>query len=83
MPRTNRHALPGLLWHITHRCHRRRFLLRFSRDRRCWQYWLRESNFDAEMRCLRATPGSYLANSVGTVGPLRPETALHAGSNLF
>ena len=34
MPRANRHFLPGLVWHITHRCHRREFLLKFARDRR-------------------------------------------------
>ena len=33
MPRANRCFLPGYLWHITHRCHRREFLLRFIRDR--------------------------------------------------
>lgn len=40
MPRANRYALPGLVWHITHRCHRREFLLKFLRDRRRWRYWL-------------------------------------------
>ena len=27
MPRANRHFLPGHVWHITHRCHRKEFLL--------------------------------------------------------
>ena len=27
MPRANRHFIPGQIWHITHRCHRREFLL--------------------------------------------------------
>lgn len=40
MPRANRFHLPGYVWHITHRCHRRRFLLRFRRDRRAWTAWL-------------------------------------------
>jgi putative transposase len=40
MPRANRHFLPGYIWHITHRCHQQEFLLRFSRDRNCWIYWL-------------------------------------------
>ena len=40
MPRANRHHQPGYVWHITHRCHRRQFLLRFARDRRDWVRWL-------------------------------------------
>ncbi len=40
MPRANRHALPGLVWHITHRCHRREFLLKFVRDRNNYLHWL-------------------------------------------
>jgi putative transposase len=40
MPRANRYWLPGHVWHLTHRCHRRQFLLRFGRDRRRWIWWL-------------------------------------------
>ncbi len=40
MLRANRFHLPGHVWHITHRCHRREFLLKFARDRRRWKYWL-------------------------------------------
>lgn len=43
MPRANRHYLPGYVWHITHRCHKREFLLKFSRDQRRWVYWLFEA----------------------------------------
>lgn len=43
MPRANRHFLPGLVWHITHRCHRREFLLKFARDRRNYLQWLFEA----------------------------------------
>lgn len=43
MPRANRHYVPGLIWHITHRCHKREFLLKFARDRRRWLYWLYEA----------------------------------------
>ena len=43
MPRANRYFLPGHVWHITHRCHRRDFLLKFQRDRLCWRQWLFES----------------------------------------
>ena len=40
MPRASRHFLPGHVWHITHRCHRKQFLLKFVRDRRRWVHWL-------------------------------------------
>jgi len=40
MARANRHYVPGLTWHITHRCHKREFLLKFARDRRRWLFWL-------------------------------------------
>ena len=40
MPRANRHYQAGQVWHITHRCHQRDFLLKFARDRRRWRYWL-------------------------------------------
>lgn len=43
MPRANRFHLPGYVWHLTHRCHDRRFLLRFARDRRAWIRWLFEA----------------------------------------
>ncbi len=43
MPRANRVFLPGYVWHITHRCHRQQFLLRFARDRRRWRHWLFEA----------------------------------------
>jgi putative transposase len=40
MPRANRYFLPGHVWHITHRCHKKEFLLKFSIDRDHWRYWL-------------------------------------------
>jgi putative transposase len=43
MPRASRYHLPGYIWHITHRCHRRQFLLKFARDRRAWAQWLFEA----------------------------------------
>jgi putative transposase len=43
MPRANRHFLPGHIWHITHRCHKQEFLLKFSRDRSRWIHWLYEA----------------------------------------
>jgi putative transposase len=43
MPRASRHHIPGQIWHITHRCHRKQFLLKFARDRRAWVRWLYEA----------------------------------------
>ena len=33
MPRANRYVVPGMVYHVTHRCHDRSFLLRFACDR--------------------------------------------------
>lgn len=43
MPRASRHYLPGYVWHITHRCHKKEFLLKFARDRHRWFQWLFEA----------------------------------------
>ena len=43
MPRAHRYFLPHHVWHLTHRCHQREFLLKFARDRRCWRQWLFEA----------------------------------------
>jgi putative transposase len=43
MARAKRHYIPGQIWHITHRCHKREFLLKFAKDRRRWLQWLFES----------------------------------------
>ena len=43
MARANRHHLPGYVWHITHRCHKREFLLKFDKDKRRWICWLFEA----------------------------------------
>ena len=43
MPRANRHYLPGNIWHLTHRCHKKEFLLKFGRDREEWISWLFEA----------------------------------------
>ncbi|MBD3413375.1 MAG: transposase [Candidatus Aminicenantes bacterium] len=40
MARANRHYMSNLIWHITQRCHNRKFLLKFVRDRKRWLYWL-------------------------------------------
>jgi putative transposase len=40
MARANRHYIPGLVWHITQRCHKREFLLKCSKDKRAWLHWM-------------------------------------------
>lgn len=42
MARANRLFIPGCVWHITHRCHKQEFLLKFDKDRKCWCHWLYE-----------------------------------------
>jgi putative transposase len=43
MPRAHRCFIAGHVWHLTHRCHEREFLLKFARDRRRWIHWLYEA----------------------------------------
>src|SRR5690348_11301277 len=43
MPRANRYFLPGHIWHITHCCHQKKFLLKFARDRQCYLRWVFEA----------------------------------------
>lgn len=40
MPRANRHFISGYIWHITHRCHKKEFLLGYNRDKENWIHWL-------------------------------------------
>ena len=40
MARAKRHFIPGYIWHIKHRCHKREFLLKFSKDRRRYMQWI-------------------------------------------
>jgi putative transposase len=42
MPNASRYLEPGYTYHLTHRCHDRRFLLKFARDRDLYRRWLRE-----------------------------------------
>lgn len=55
MPRANRHYLPGYIWHITHRCHQKEFLLQFARDRQAWMGWLFEAKKRYGLRVLNYT----------------------------
>jgi len=43
MPRASRFLRDGYTFHLTHRCHDRRYLLKFARDRDVYRKWLREA----------------------------------------
>jgi len=43
MARAKRHYIPGQVWHLTHRCHKGEFLLKFARDKRRFLQWLFEA----------------------------------------
>jgi REP element-mobilizing transposase RayT len=43
VPRANRYYLPGYIYHITHRCQKKDFLLKLRRDCKNWIKWLYES----------------------------------------
>ena len=58
MAGAKRHFLPGYAWHITHRCHKKEFLLKFARDRRSWMGWLFEAKKRYGLRIL-----NYVATS--------------------
>jgi putative transposase len=52
MARANRHYISGQVWHITHRCHKKEFLLKFAKDRRRWYRWLFEAKKRFGLRAL-------------------------------
>jgi len=41
--RASPYFLAGYVWHLTHRCHKKEFLLKFARDRQRWRQWLFEA----------------------------------------
>ncbi len=61
MARAKRHFIPGYIWHITHRCHKREFLLKFSKDRHRYMQWLstRIVIQSGDGYQLRESPASY------------------------
>ena len=52
MARAHRHYIPRCVWHITHRCHKKEFLLKFARDKQCWIAWLYEAKKRFGLRIL-------------------------------
>jgi putative transposase len=59
MARAKRHYIPGHVWHITHRCHKRAFLLKFDKDRSRWIEWL----YRAKKRYRRLSVLDYMVTS--------------------
>jgi putative transposase len=55
MPRANRYILPEQLYHVTHRCHDRAFLLRFKRDRNEYRTRLRAARIEHRVTILTYT----------------------------
>ncbi|MBN2793702.1 MAG: transposase [Desulfuromonadales bacterium] len=55
MARANRHFIPGGIWHITHRCHKKEFLLKFAHDRARFLAWLREAHQRFDVQILNYT----------------------------
>ena len=43
MARANRHFVSGYAWHLSYRCHKRDFFLKFTKDKRRWMHWLFET----------------------------------------
>ena len=67
-----RRDITGHLWHITHRCHKREFLLKFARDRRRWLQWLLEAKkrygLVSQMRSAAISVPSNLAEGAARKG---------------
>ena len=58
--------LPGFVYHLTHRCHDRQFLLRFARDRNQYRYRLRQAVLRSEVSLLFREPGWAEALAIGS-----------------
>jgi REP-associated tyrosine transposase len=52
MARAKRHYLPGHIFHITHRCHKKDFLLKFAKDRNRWLQWLYQAKTRYDFKIL-------------------------------
>ncbi len=40
MTRAKNNLVSGMVWHLTHRCHDKKYLLKFARDKRRWMHWM-------------------------------------------
>ncbi|MCD4689647.1 MAG: transposase [Desulfuromonadaceae bacterium] len=55
MARASRHHIPGCIWRITHRCHKKEFLLKFAHDRSRLVAWLLETRKRFSLQILNYT----------------------------
>jgi putative transposase len=71
VPRANRYFVPGKFYHLTHRCHDRRFLFKFARDRSQYRQllWssLREFPVTVLAYCITSNHTHVLARSESDV----------------
>ena len=65
MARTNRHFLSGYVWHITHRCHKKEFLLKLVKDRQRLIYLMFEAKKRYGLYILNYIIKWYMNNGVG------------------
>ncbi len=84
MPRANRHFIPGLIWHITHRCHKKEFLIKFRRDKLAWMFWALQAKIRYGLIILNFMITSNHIHLIGTAGrreakSVRVGTGLSAG----
>jgi putative transposase len=55
MPRPIRFFIPGNVWHVTHRCHNKEFLLDYAKYRSLWMKWLYEGTSRYDVPVLNFT----------------------------
>jgi hypothetical protein len=80
MARAKRHYIPGQVWHIiTHRCHKKEFLLKFPRDRRRWIEWL----YQAKKKYSGLTVLNYMVTSNHIGGETKWTQSIAIGSEPF
>ncbi len=71
MARAHRPYIPGQIWHITHRCHKREFLLKFAKDRHRWLQWLYQARKRYGLTILIYTVTSnHIHLTIGKIGSM-------------
>lgn len=55
MPRANCYFMPGYIWHITHKCHKQEFLLKFAQTRQRYIHWLYQARKSFDVKVLNYT----------------------------
>jgi len=59
MARAKRHYVPGQIWHLTQRCPKQEFLLKYKKDRYRWIQWL----FEAKRRFGLVVPNAVVMSN--------------------